>query len=238
MGRRRGPRAPALGGPTGNRRLRHDAALHLLSLRMPGAREQTLAGPILRELRMRRTQPSSSSSASPAPPSTGSTRGWASGCGQDARGGGRGGHRRRDRRGRPRHSRFRHRRLRANGASPHHAVSDRIIEVGDVVVVDIGGPLSSGYNSDSTRTRRRLSPPEPTSRRSTALPEAQAAAVHAVRPGARRPLGRRATSTRCAVGPGRDAGRALHPPHRSPSASTCTRSRTSWRATTCPSRSG
>src|SRR6478672_11311039 len=39
-----------------------------------------------------------------------------------------------------------------NGASPHHDVSDRVIEVGDVVVIDIGGPLPSGYNSESTRT--------------------------------------------------------------------------------------
>ena len=39
-----------------------------------------------------------------------------------------------------------------NGASPHHGVSDRVIEAGDVVVVDIGGPVPEGYNSDSTRT--------------------------------------------------------------------------------------
>jgi Xaa-Pro dipeptidase len=39
-----------------------------------------------------------------------------------------------------------------NGASPHHGVSDRVIEQGDVVVVDIGGPVPEGYNSDSTRT--------------------------------------------------------------------------------------
>jgi Xaa-Pro aminopeptidase len=39
-----------------------------------------------------------------------------------------------------------------NGASPHHGVSDRAIERGDVVVVDIGGPVPEGYNSDSTRT--------------------------------------------------------------------------------------
>ena len=39
-----------------------------------------------------------------------------------------------------------------NGASPHHDVSDRVIETGDVVVVDIGGPLPSGYYSDCTRT--------------------------------------------------------------------------------------
>jgi Xaa-Pro dipeptidase len=39
-----------------------------------------------------------------------------------------------------------------NGASPHHELSGRVIEPGDVVVVDIGGPTPEGYNSDSTRT--------------------------------------------------------------------------------------
>jgi Xaa-Pro aminopeptidase len=39
-----------------------------------------------------------------------------------------------------------------NGASPHHEVSDRLIERGDIVVVDIGGTMPSGYCSDSTRT--------------------------------------------------------------------------------------
>jgi Xaa-Pro aminopeptidase len=39
-----------------------------------------------------------------------------------------------------------------NGASPHHAVSDRVIERGDSVVVDIGGSTVDGYCSDSTRT--------------------------------------------------------------------------------------
>lgn len=39
-----------------------------------------------------------------------------------------------------------------NGASPHHEASDRVIEPGDGVVVDIGGPAPSGYNSDCTRT--------------------------------------------------------------------------------------
>ncbi len=38
-----------------------------------------------------------------------------------------------------------------NGASPHHEVSDRVIEVGDPVVVDIGGTTAEGYCSDSTR---------------------------------------------------------------------------------------
>jgi len=39
-----------------------------------------------------------------------------------------------------------------NGASPHHEVSDRVIEAGDAVVVDIGGTMPSGYCSDCTRT--------------------------------------------------------------------------------------
>jgi Xaa-Pro aminopeptidase len=39
-----------------------------------------------------------------------------------------------------------------NGASPHHEVSDRVIEAGEPVVVDIGGTMPSGYCSDSTRT--------------------------------------------------------------------------------------
>jgi len=38
-----------------------------------------------------------------------------------------------------------------NGASPHHEVSDRVIERGDPVVVDIGGTNQAGYCSDSTR---------------------------------------------------------------------------------------
>ena len=39
-----------------------------------------------------------------------------------------------------------------NSASPHHEPSNKIIESGDVVVVDIGGTSYSGYCSDSTRT--------------------------------------------------------------------------------------
>jgi Xaa-Pro aminopeptidase len=38
-----------------------------------------------------------------------------------------------------------------NSASPHHEVSDRVIEAGDPVVVDIGGTTAAGYCSDSTR---------------------------------------------------------------------------------------
>ena len=39
-----------------------------------------------------------------------------------------------------------------NGANPHHSFSDRVINAGDPVVVDIGGTLASGYHSDCTRT--------------------------------------------------------------------------------------
>jgi Xaa-Pro aminopeptidase len=39
-----------------------------------------------------------------------------------------------------------------NGASPHHGTSDRVIQPGDPVVVDIGGSMPDGYRSDCTRT--------------------------------------------------------------------------------------
>src|SRR4051812_15253501 len=39
-----------------------------------------------------------------------------------------------------------------NGASPHHDVSARVVQAGDVVVVDIGGETATGYRSDCTRT--------------------------------------------------------------------------------------
>jgi Xaa-Pro aminopeptidase len=39
-----------------------------------------------------------------------------------------------------------------HGADPHHSYSDRVLGEGDVVVVDIGGTLDSGYHSDCTRT--------------------------------------------------------------------------------------
>ena len=71
-----------------------------------------------------------------------------------------------------------------NGSSPHHDVSDRVIEPGDVVVVDIGGPIASGYNSDSTRTYSVGEPREADVLETYAvLQEAQQAAVDAVRPG-------------------------------------------------------
>jgi Xaa-Pro aminopeptidase len=71
-----------------------------------------------------------------------------------------------------------------NGASPHHSLSDRVIEAGDVVVVDIGGPVAEGYNSDSTRTYALGAPRDADVAATYAvLQEAQQAAVDAVRPG-------------------------------------------------------
>jgi Xaa-Pro aminopeptidase len=71
-----------------------------------------------------------------------------------------------------------------NGASPHHDVSDRVIESGDLVVVDIGGPLPSGYFSDSTRTYAvGAEPPAAVRDAYAALQDAQEQAVATVRPG-------------------------------------------------------
>lgn len=71
-----------------------------------------------------------------------------------------------------------------NGADPHHEVSDRVIEDGDIVVVDIGGAVPSGYNSDSTRTYVVGTPDPVAAERIAVLVRAQQAAVDAVRPGA------------------------------------------------------
>jgi Xaa-Pro aminopeptidase len=71
-----------------------------------------------------------------------------------------------------------------NGASPHHHFSDRVIEAGDPVVVDIGGVMPDGYCSDSTRTY--LVGGEPTDEFAAyyeVLRQAQEASVAAVRPG-------------------------------------------------------
>jgi len=72
-----------------------------------------------------------------------------------------------------------------NGASPHHALGDRVIEPGDVVVVDIGGPVAEGYNSDCTRTYALGEPAQPDVADTYAvLLDAQRAAVRVVHPGA------------------------------------------------------
>ncbi|QHN26418.1 M24 family metallopeptidase [Gordonia pseudamarae] len=70
-----------------------------------------------------------------------------------------------------------------NGADPHHEFSDRIIERGDIVVIDIGGPVEPGYNSDSTRTYCFTEPPADVSDAYAVLERAQRAAVEAARPG-------------------------------------------------------
>lgn len=71
-----------------------------------------------------------------------------------------------------------------HAANPHHDVSERVLERGNVVVVDIGGPMPSGYCSDSTRTYSLGEPDEPDVLASYAvLQHAQQAAVDAVRPG-------------------------------------------------------
>lgn len=70
-----------------------------------------------------------------------------------------------------------------NAASPHHELSDRVIETGDVVVVDIGGTTADGYCSDETRTYSVGEPPAEFRRYYDVLERAQAAQLAAVRPG-------------------------------------------------------
>jgi len=65
-----------------------------------------------------------------------------------------------------------------NAASPHHEVSQRVIEPGDAVVVDI-----DGYCSDSTRTYVVGEPDKEFLAAYEVLQAAQRAAVAAVRPG-------------------------------------------------------
>ncbi|WP_186626422.1 Xaa-Pro peptidase family protein [Rhodococcus sp. BP22] len=72
-----------------------------------------------------------------------------------------------------------------HGADPHHEVSERIIEAGDVVVIDIGGPVAPGYNSDSTRTYVLGEASAEVAEHYAVLERAQQAAVDAVRPGVR-----------------------------------------------------
>lgn len=71
-----------------------------------------------------------------------------------------------------------------NGASPHHDVSDRTIEHGDPVVVDIGGTTPAGYCSDSTRNYLAGgAAPEDYLRAYAALEAAQTAQREHARPG-------------------------------------------------------
>ncbi|QMU71870.1 Xaa-Pro peptidase family protein [Streptacidiphilus sp. P02-A3a] len=70
-----------------------------------------------------------------------------------------------------------------NGASPHHEVSDRVIEAGDPVVVDIGGTMPSGYCSDSTRNYVVGQAPDEYLRAYGVLLAAQTAQCESVIPG-------------------------------------------------------
>ncbi|OLZ67431.1 peptidase M24 family protein [Streptomyces sp. IMTB 2501] len=70
-----------------------------------------------------------------------------------------------------------------NGANPHHEVGDRVIQHGDMVVLDFGG-LKDGYGSDTTRTVHVGEPSAEERRVHDIVREAQEAGCQAVRPGA------------------------------------------------------
>ncbi|MFE0640774.1 M24 family metallopeptidase [Streptomyces sp. NPDC058877] len=69
-----------------------------------------------------------------------------------------------------------------NGANPHHEAGDRVIERGDMVVLDFGG-LKHGYGSDTTRTVHVGEPTDEERRIHDLVREAQQAGFEAVRPG-------------------------------------------------------
>ncbi|MFJ8332577.1 M24 family metallopeptidase [Streptomyces sp. NPDC094437] len=69
-----------------------------------------------------------------------------------------------------------------NGANPHHEVGDRVIEDGDMVVLDFGG-LKDGYGSDTSRTVHVGEPTDEERRVHAVVREAQEAGFRAVRPG-------------------------------------------------------
>jgi Xaa-Pro aminopeptidase len=69
-----------------------------------------------------------------------------------------------------------------NGANPHHEAGERVIERGDMVVLDFGG-LKHGYGSDTTRTVHVGEPTAEERRVHDVVREAQQAGFEAVRPG-------------------------------------------------------
>jgi Xaa-Pro aminopeptidase len=69
-----------------------------------------------------------------------------------------------------------------NGANPHHLASDRVIEEGDMVVLDYGG-IMDGYGSDTTRTVHVGDPTDEEVTVHDIVQRAQSAAFEAVRPG-------------------------------------------------------
>jgi Xaa-Pro aminopeptidase len=69
-----------------------------------------------------------------------------------------------------------------NGANPHHEIGTRIIEDGDMVVLDFGG-LKHGYGSDTTRTVHVGEPTAEEREVHEIVRRAQQAGYEAVRPG-------------------------------------------------------
>jgi D-alanyl-D-alanine dipeptidase len=69
-----------------------------------------------------------------------------------------------------------------NGANPHHEADERVIEQGDMVVLDFGG-LKDGYGSDTSRTVHVGEPDEEERKVHDIVREAQEAGFRAVRPG-------------------------------------------------------
>ncbi|KPH99278.1 Xaa-Pro dipeptidase [Actinobacteria bacterium OK074] len=70
-----------------------------------------------------------------------------------------------------------------NGANPHHEAGDRVIERGDMVVLDFGG-LMDGYGSDTSRTVHVGEPTAEERAVHDVVRAAQEAGCRAVRPGA------------------------------------------------------
>ncbi len=76
-----------------------------------------------------------------------------------------------------------------NGASPHHTAGERVIQAGDFVVLDFGGPGFHGYGSDISRTvfvagaAEGFEPTPEQIKVYTTVFEAQELAFEAVRPG-------------------------------------------------------
>ena len=181
----------------------HMWAEKVLALRdaLPDA-EQVLAGTVLREIRMRKTRrrgrgaargrrgdrlactPRSPSGSRPDAPSARSAP-------TSPRRSSPPGHADR---------RLRHRRAPAPTARvPHHELSDRVIQPGDPVVVDIGGTTPEGYCSDETRTYSVGVPPAEFLASYEVLQEAQEAACRWASAGGdarRRSTRRHATSSR------------------------------------------
>lgn len=73
-----------------------------------------------------------------------------------------------------------------NGALPHHETAQRLLQHGDVVILDFGMREPGGYHSDITVTCAIGEPADPEARRVyQVVYDAQQAAINAVKPGAR-----------------------------------------------------